>query len=174
MLRRVIYAARGSVVLSLALHPYTHSHTAYYKGQKVLTAYYPRLSMWHVWGWYFCSLPDIKTHIWIRCDGCIITTMTSHPIDKTDGRQDSWQHGTKLVWAAVPSVVCCHDRGGSYYLHGCPPSLPGWTGAGQWGGVGGLHGYPGNERMDWSGPSLASPQLPLSLVAGRLDLLIEL
>lgn len=71
---------------------------------------------------------DIKTHIWIRCDGCIITAMSSHPIDKTDGRQDSWQHGTKLVWAAVPSVVCCHDRGGSYYLHGCPPSLPGRIG----------------------------------------------
>lgn len=109
----------------------------------------------------FVLSPDIKTHIWIRCDGCIITTMTSHPIDKTDGRQDSWQHGTKLVWAAVPSAVCCHDRGGSYYLHGCPPSLPAWAdwlGAGQWGGerggLGWLRGYPGNERMDWSGPSL--------------------
>lgn len=76
----------------------------------------------------FVLSPDIKTHIWIRCDGCIITAMTSHPTDKTDGRQDSWQHGTKLVWAAVPSVVCCHDRGGSYYLHGCPPSLPGRIG----------------------------------------------
>lgn len=94
--------------------------------------------------------------------------MTSHPIDKADGRRDSWQHGTKLVWVAVPSVVCCHDRGGSYYLHGCPPpSLPRhlcrgrlawcWSVRRAGGGVGVaglLHGYPGNERMDWSGPSL--------------------
>ena len=28
--------------------PSTHPLTAYYKGQKVLTAYYPGLSMWHV------------------------------------------------------------------------------------------------------------------------------
>lgn len=82
----------------------------------------------------FVPSPDIKTHMRIRCDGCIITAMTSHPIDKTDGRQDSWQHGTKLVWAAVPSAVCCHDRGGSYYLHGCPSisAAADWLGAGQW------------------------------------------
>lgn len=128
------------------------------------------------WGMFeadtFVLSPDMKTHIWIRCDGFIITTMTSHPIDKTDGRQDSWQHGTKLVWAAVPSVVCCHDRRGSDYLDDCPPlpSLPGLIGLvlvseEEVGGG----GYPGNERMDWSGPSL-----PLSIVAGRLGLLIEL
>lgn len=71
----------------------------------------------------FVLIADIKTYMWIRSDGCIITAMTSRPIDNTDGRQDSWQHGTKPVWAAVPSVVCCHDRGGSYYLHGCFPHL---------------------------------------------------
>lgn len=127
---------------------------------------------------------DIKTHIWIRCDGCIITTMTSHPIDKTDGRQDSWQHGTKLVCVAVPSVVCCHDRGGSYYLHGCPRSLPGWIGLvlvseegdKEGGGGGGSSGVGILEMKGWidQGPAFASPQLPLSIVAGRLGLLIEL
>lgn len=51
-----IHSTWKSVVLSPALLPHTHSHTAYYKEQKELTAYYPRLSMWHVWSWYFCSL----------------------------------------------------------------------------------------------------------------------
>lgn len=48
MLIKVKHRAWLSVVLSLALHLHTQHHTAYYKGQKVLTAYYPRLSMWHV------------------------------------------------------------------------------------------------------------------------------
>lgn len=128
MLMKVAHRTWSTVVLSLALHPYTHSHTAYYKGQKVLTAYYPRLHMWHVWSRYFCSLSWHKDTFESDVTGCIITAVTSHPIDKTDGRQDSWQCGTKLVWAAVPSVVCCHDRGGFYYLHGCLPSLPGRIG----------------------------------------------
>lgn len=49
MLIKVLYTELGRVwFLSLALHPCSHSHTAYYKGQNVLTAYYPGLSMWHV------------------------------------------------------------------------------------------------------------------------------
>lgn len=48
MLIKVKHRAWSSVVLSLTLHPHTHHHTAYYEGQKVLTAYNPRLSMWHV------------------------------------------------------------------------------------------------------------------------------
>lgn len=101
----------------------------------------------------------MKTHIWIRRDGCIITTMTSLPIDLADARRDSWQHGTKLVWAAVPSVVRCHDRGGSDYLDDCPPgprpSLPGLIGLVLVSEEDEEEvGDPGNERMDWSGPSL--------------------
>lgn len=126
----------------------------------------------------FVLSPNMKTHIWIRRDGCIITTMTSLPIDLADARRDSWQHGTKLVWAAVPSVVRCHDRGGSDYLDDCPPPparlFLGWLAwcwsvrrmGRRWGIL---------EMKGWidQGPVFASPQLPLSIVARRLGPLIE-
>lgn len=123
---------------------------------------------------------ETRLHMWIRCDGCKITAMTSHPIDKTDGRQDSWQDGTKPVWAAVPSVVCFHDcHGGSYYLHGCPSSLLGWIGSVlvterrkglRW------HWMSVLEMKGWidQGAVFAFPRLPLFIVAERLDLLIKL
>lgn len=122
----------------------------------------------------FVPSPDMKTHIWIRFDGCIITTMTSHPIDKTDGRQDSWQHGTKLVWAAVPSVVCCHDRGSSYYLDDCLPSLPGLIGlvlVREEEGKGGVS-WKWKDGLIWA-QCLTLLSFPLFIVDGRLGLLME-
>lgn len=72
-------------------------------------------------------------------------------------------------------MVCCHDRGGSYYLHGCPPSLSGQIGlvlvSEGWGGCVGILEMKGWIDQD---SAFASPQLPLSIVAGRLGLLIEL
>lgn len=123
----------------------------------------PRLSMWHIWSWCFCPLS------WRECSyfksdvtGGVTATVTSHPIDKTDGRRDSRRHGTKLVWAAaVPPAVCCHDRGSFYYLDECLPSLPGLTGVVL---VGGRRRRSGgclrHERMDWSGPRLCFFSVP--------------
>lgn len=79
-------------------------------------------------------------------------------------------------------MVCCHDRGGSYYLDDCltpptSPSLPGLIGLvlvseeeAEWSGGGLL------EMKGWidQGPAFAYPQLPLSIVPGRLGPLIEL
>lgn len=153
--------------------------------KKALSAYYSRLRMWHVWSRYFCSLlslpypPNAKTHIEIGRDGCKITTMTSLPIDMADARRDSRQHGTKLVWAAAPSVVRRHGRGGSDYLDDCTPPSPhpfpglflGWSprcwSARRLGGRWEMKG-----RID-QGLVFASPRLPLSIVARRLGPLIE-
>lgn len=185
MLVRVLDTAHGRVWFCLL--PSTHTFSASLLIIRDKKSWLLITPDW-AWGMFeadtFVLSPDTKTHIWIRCDGCIITTMTSHPIDKTDGRQDSWQHGTKLVWAAVPSVVCCHDRGGSYYLDDCPPtthtpisSWADWLGVGQWGGGWGVGGVGVLlEMKGWidQGPAFAYPQLPLSIVPGRLGLLIEL
>ena len=161
---------------SFALHPSPRSPTVYYKAVKTLTAYYPRLSMWHFWSWCFCPLPW-RERSYLKSDvtDSVTATVTSHPIDKTDGRRDSWRHGTKLVWAAaVLPLVCCHDRGGFYYLDECLPSLPGLTGAmlvrEEEEGVGGVL-----EMKGWidQGPDFASSQ-PLSIVAWRLGLFISL
>lgn len=136
--------------------------------------------MWHVWSRYFCSPPpNAKTHIGIGRDGCKIATMTSLPIDMADARRDSRQHGTKLVWAAAPSVVRRHGRGGSDYLDDCTPPSPhpfpglflGWSprcwSARRLGGRWEMKG-----RID-QGLVFASPRLPLSIVARRLGPLIE-
>lgn len=145
------------VVLFLALHPYNHSPThCLLKGTKSADCLLPEAE--HVACLKLIRLFSLrhKTHIWINCVGCTVTAVTSHPVDRADGRQDSWQHGTKLVWAAVPSVVCFHDQGWLWLLAWLllhPGSAwEDWLGAGQ--REGWLCGYPGNERMDWSGSSL--------------------
>lgn len=167
--------------LGFSLFVYSFSFQIDEQGSDCL--YPPKLWMLSVQATTFVLSP--VTNMWIECDGSTIAAVTSHPIDKTDLRQDTRQHGTKLVWAWVPSDLLLRPRW--LLLLACSLAHPTpssncdfcWTGLVRVSETQGMVRGSCTGILEMKGridkdTVFAFTQLPLFIVASWLGLLIKL